>query len=240
MLGIVVPVYNEGNNIKSLFDAIESEIKTPKEVMVVYDYPKDDTLPVVSRIRESYSFEVVCKRNKYGRGALNAIKTGLEDCMQSIILVVMADLSDNLNVVDDMYEKISIDGYDVVCGSRYMKGGVQHGGGVLKKTFSRLAGVSLHVLTGIPTHDVTNSFKMYRKSMLESLTIESSGGFEIGMEIVVKAFVYGYQVTEVASEWFDRVDGQSNFKMWEWIPHYLHWYCLCFRKTFLKRFYQRK
>ncbi len=236
MLGIVVPVYNEGKNIKSLFDEIESDISIPKQVMIVYDSPDDDTLPVVERIRGEYTFIIDKKANKYGRGALNAIKTGLEDCKQDVLLVMMADLSDNLNVVDSMYEKIVKDGYDIVNGSRYMKGGKQHGGGALKTLFSRTAGLSLHFLTGIPTHDVTNSFKMYRKSMLDSLTIESSGGFEIGLEIVVKAYIAGYRITELPSEWNDRVEGKSNFKMWEWIPHYLHWYMLCMRETFFRVF----
>jgi len=48
--------------------------------------------------------------------------------------------------------------------------------------------VSLYYLAGIPTHDVTNSFKMYSKALLDRLNLESSGGFEIGMEIVVKTF----------------------------------------------------
>lgn len=236
MLGIIVPVYNEGDNIKFLFDAVEKEIKTSKQVMVVYDFPEDNTLPVLEKIEKDFSFEVIKKRNSYGKGALNAIKTGLEQCTQDVVLVMMADLSDNLNVVDRMYEKISIDSYDIVCGSRYMKGGKQYGGGFLKSLLSRTAGISLHILTGIPTHDVTNSFKMYRKSMLDSLTIESNGGFEVGLEIVVKAYIGGYRITEVPSEWYDRIEGESNFKMWEWMPHYLHWYIFCLMKTFFKRF----
>ena len=72
-------------------------------------------------------------------------------------------------------------------------------GPLLKRTLSRLAGVSLHYLAGVPTHDVTNSFKMYRKELLDRLTIESSGGFEIGMEIVVKTFAAGGKIAEVPS-----------------------------------------
>ena len=78
------------------------------------------------------------------------------------------------------------EGYDVICGSRYMKGGSQTGGPWLKKTLSRMAGISLHLITGIPSHDVSNSFKLYRRSLVQSINIESTGGFEIGMEILVK------------------------------------------------------
>jgi hypothetical protein len=116
-----------------------------------------------------------------------------------------------------------------------MKGGKQHGGPFLKGLFARIAGVSLHWLTRIPTHDVSNSFKMYRKTMLDDIPVESNGGFEIGMEIVVKAYTAGYKITEIPSEWYDRTTGKSNFKLWTWLPHYLHWYWLCVRNTWFRK-----
>jgi dolichol-phosphate mannosyltransferase len=142
--------------------------------------------------------------------------------------VVMADLSDDLRAVEPMHRLLQ-EGYDVVCGSRYMSGGRQLGGPPLKTFLSRLAGKSLHLLTRLPTHDVTNSFKMYRASFLRSLTLESTGGFEIGMEIVVKAFVRGRPIAEVPSTWTDRVAGKSRFRLWKWLPNYLRWYAYAFR-----------
>ena len=227
MLGIVIPVYNESDNIKKLFDAIAKDIHCEMEVRVVYDMDEDTTLPVVERIRGDYSFPIVLSKNKFGRGALNAIHSGMVDSAGEAVLVMMADLSDSLWVVDDMYAKIHNEGYDVVCGSRYMKGGKQHGGPAFKGFLSRMAGLSMHLLSGIPTHDVTNSFKMYRKSFLDTLTIESDGGFEIGMEITVKAYLGGYKVGEVPAEWFDRDGGESHFRLWAWLPHYLKWYFRC-------------
>lgn len=56
---------------------------------------------------------------------------------------------------------------------------------------SKFAGLSLHYLAGLPVHDVTNSFKLYRKSFLNEVKIESTGGFELGLELVVKAFKSG-------------------------------------------------
>jgi hypothetical protein len=162
-------------------------------------------------------------KNRFGSGALNAIKTGLLDARGEAALVVMADLSDDLRAVGPMFDLVTR-GYDVVCGSRYMPGGKQIGGPLLKSLLSRLAGTSLRLLTGIPTHDVTNSFKMYRTGFLRTLEFESTGGFEIGMEIVVKAFLAGGRIAEVPSVWKDRVAGKSRFRMWSWIPRYLRWY----------------
>ncbi|MCM1100404.1 MAG: glycosyltransferase [Clostridium sp.] len=230
MLDIVVPVYNEAQNILKLFDEIRDEITTPKKVMVVYDYEEDTTLPVVINNKENYPFEITLVKNNIGRGVLNAIKVGMQTATQEWILIMMADSSDRLNVVDAMCSRMS-EGYDLVCGSRYMRGGKQEGGPFLKSLFSRTAGITLHLLTRIPTHDATNSFKLYRRSMLEKISIESTGGFEIGLEITVKAYVAGYKISEIPSEWSDRQEGESNFHMWRWLPHYLHWYFYCIIKT---------
>lgn len=234
MLDIVIPVYNEEKSIKKLFDEIEKEIKTFKRVMIVYDFEKDNTLPVVERIKNNYSFEVVTVLNTIGRGALNAIKMGIHTATAEMVLVMMADLSDKLDVVDSMC-KMMEDNYDLVCGSRYVKGGKKHGGPFIKSFLSKMAGLSLHKLTKIPTHDSTNSFKLYRRSMLNNIEIESKGGFEIGLEILVKAYAQGYKICEVPSEWFDRVDGESHFHMWKWMPSYLHWYFYCIIHTWFKR-----
>jgi glycosyltransferase involved in cell wall biosynthesis len=223
MIDIIVPVYNEGKNIETLLKRVGETVKAPKNVIVVYDFDEDDTVPILFKIKDSFAFGIVLVRNTLGRGVLNAIKTGFIMSKADAVLLVMADLSDSLEIVDTMYERLS-QGYDIVCGSRYMRGGRQTGGPLLKKTLSRMAGISLHYLTGIPTHDVTNSFKMYSRKLLQSIEVKSDGGFELGIELTVKAYVQGYKITEVASAWNDRVCGTSNFKMWQWLPKYLRWY----------------
>jgi glycosyltransferase involved in cell wall biosynthesis len=241
MLDIIVPVYNEGGNIRTLLDQVDLKIKAPKSVIIVYDFDEDNTVPVVRGIKDNYNFDVLLQKNMFvagGKGgALNAIKTGFKSSKARIVLVVMADLSDSLDIVDRMYELIT-EGCDLVCGSRYMKGGRQAGGPFLKKIFSRLAGVSLHHLIKIPTHDITNSFKMYSRKVLDAFEIESTGGFELGMELTVKAYVQGMRIAEVPSQWFDRVAGKSNFKMWEWIPHYLHWYFFGIKNIWFRKKYR--
>jgi glycosyltransferase involved in cell wall biosynthesis len=234
MLNIVVPVYNEGGNIRNLLDRIQVDIKTAKKVLVVYDFDADDTIPEVEKIRRNYDFDVLLQKNIFGQGALNAIKTGLKCGDAEAVLVTMADLSDSLDIVDGMYRLIG-KGYDLVCGSRYMKGGKQIGGPFLKKIFSRMAGATLHYLTRIPTHDVTNSFKMYSRKLLDRLNIESTGGFELGMELAIKAYTDGMCITELPSTWYDRTAGISSFKMWEWIPHYLHWYFYGIKNTWFRK-----
>jgi glycosyltransferase involved in cell wall biosynthesis len=224
-INIVIPVYNEGENILSTLSEIKAKVSTPHKIFIIYDFEADNTLPAVRSLPES-SVQLV--KNQYGNGALNAIKTGFNRIENGVVRVVMADLADDLAIVDKMFEKIS-QGYDIVCGSRYMKGGKQIGGPWFKKFLSKTAGLSLYYLAGIPTHDVTNSFKMYTKRVLNDLTIESNGGFELGMEILIKAHLKGYKITEVPSIWKDRSAGESRFRLWQWLPKYLRWYRLALK-----------
>jgi glycosyltransferase involved in cell wall biosynthesis len=227
-LSVVIPVYNEGENIGRLLNEIEDHLcPIDKEVLVVYDFEEDDTIPVVRSLMGKYPYEIRLIRNE-ADGVLQAIRTGFREAKRRALLVVMADLSDDLAVVPGMLALFD-EGYDVVCGSRYMPGGKQIGGPWLKKTLSRSAGISLHLLTGIPTRDVTNSFKLYRKDLLEKIRIESTGGFEIGMEITVKAFRGRRKITEVPVTWLDREKGTSRFRMWKWMPRYLKWYFYALR-----------
>jgi len=223
-LQIAIPVYNEAGNIAHTLGQIEAMVTVPHRILIIYDFDEDDTIPVVKElIKERKAENIFLVKNKYGRGVLNAIRTGFDSIKDGAILVVMADSSDDISIVDAMFAKIN-QGYDVVCGSRYMKGGRQIGGPKFKKFLSRTAGISLHLITGIPTRDATNSFKMYRKSLLDAIKIESRGGFEIGMEVVVKAFLKGYKIAEIPSTWQDRVAGKSRFKFGKWLPRYIRWY----------------
>jgi glycosyltransferase involved in cell wall biosynthesis len=225
-LSVVCPVYDEGANIGKLLARLAREIEIPIELIVVYDKDDDDTLPALAQLRPPFPVRTV--KNAFGRGALNAIKTGFGEARCEATLVIMADLSDDLSAVAKMDELVR-QGYDVVCGSRYMRGGRQIGGPLLKGLMSRTAGLTLYWLAGVPTRDVTNSFKMYRTAFLQQLQFESTGGFEIGMEAVVKAYVSGGRIAEVPSTWTDRVSGESRFRLWKWLPNYLRWYFYAFR-----------
>lgn len=99
----------------------------------------------------------------------------------------------------------------------------------MKQTLSLLAGVSLHWLRGIPTHDATNAFKIYDRRMVESLHIQSQGGFELNLELTVKAFLASYRIAEVPAVWRNRSAGWSKFRMRSWLPLYLKWYFHAFR-----------
>lgn len=224
-LNIVIPVYNEGENIADTLVCIAECLQGTDlhtQVTIVYDFDADDTLPVVESLRAEYPMPLHLQKNT-GKGVCSAIKQGLLASQSTYVLVTMADMSDDYAKLPMMLEKAA-DGWDIVCGSRYMRGGAQHGGPRLKKMLSRLAGLSLYWLAGVPTHDVTNSYKLYRRVILERIPLESAGGFEIGTEIVVKAHALGLKIAEVPCSWWDRSHGASRFQLKKWIPLYLKWY----------------
>ena len=223
VVDLIIPVYNEGANIGHALEEIDRKVPLPKRVVVVYDFDEDDTLPVVRELIPRYpGLEAV--KNTLGRGVLNAVRAGIAASTSEVVVITMADLSDDVAIVPRMVELIRSEGFDIVCASRYMKGGRQVGGPRLKKFLSRAAGLSLHWLTGLPSHDATNAFRAYRRSVLQAIEIESRGGFAYSLEITAKAYAAGRKITELPSTWQDRSAGESRFRLGAWLPHYLKWY----------------
>jgi glycosyltransferase involved in cell wall biosynthesis len=225
-LSIVLPVYNEGEAVEPVLRALSAGVATPHELIVVFDFDEDTTVPVVGRLTGEIP-GLRGLRNDLGRGVLNAMKSGIAAARAPYVLVSMADGSDEPQVVDPMVA-LARSGADVVAASRYMRGGRQIGGPLLKRLMSRTAGLTLHWLAGVPTHDPTNNFKLYSRAYLDAVTIESTAGFELALELTVKATLAGRRVAEVPTTWRDRTAGQSNFKLRRWLPHYLHWYRAAF------------
>jgi len=222
LLHIIIPTRNEAENFPAIYNSIKKNISTPYELIVVYDFDEDTTVPIARKYAKSDK-KLILHKNTAGIGVPNAIKSGFDYVKSGPVLFIMADLSDDLSIVDAMYEQY-LDGAAIVCGSRYMQGGKQIGGPFIKQSLSRLAGVSLYWIRRLPTHDVTNNFKLYDKAFLDTITIESKRGFEVAMEITVKAFRKNLKIVELPTTWRDRALGESNFKLWSWAPKYLHWY----------------
>ncbi|MGH9067448.1 MAG: glycosyltransferase, partial [Acidimicrobiales bacterium] len=95
-----------------------------------------------------------------------------------------------------------------------------------KALASRTAGLLLHHVGGMPIHDPTNNYKLYSRELLDSVEIESTGGFEVALELSVKAFAAGLPMAEIPATWRGRTAGESRFDLRRWLPHYLHWWRL--------------
>jgi len=186
-----------------------------------YQAAADKTLEIGERLHKRHP-EIKVLSNAKDRGFGNVLKFGFSNAKYDYVLPVMADLCDDPNTIPRMISKIN-EGFDVVVGSRYMKGGnkknVQNH---FKSFISRMAGVYGHIFQGIPTWDTTNAFKIMKKSAINSIELKSNN-FDISLEALTKLHKKGYKIAEVPTTWTDRSHGSSKFIIHKVLPRYIRW-----------------
>jgi glycosyltransferase involved in cell wall biosynthesis len=225
-ISVVVPVYNEGEDINAFLDRVFDSVTMPCEVLAVYDSADDTTLPFLEAYADKDQ-RLVPTLNTYGAGPANALRWGLDNASAEIIVVTMADGSDDPQQIEALAHLVER-GVVVAAASRYIQGGQQVGGPFMKRILSRTAGKSLYWFGRVGTRDATNSFKAYDRSFVRRVGVESDSGFELGLEMVAKARRHRLPVAELPTIWLDRTNGQSNFQVWTWLPRYLRWYRYAF------------
>lgn len=223
---IIIPAFNENENINRVLNELASLEEIELEVIVVVDTESDSTIKSIAT-GNNQPVRTRCLVQTYGGGPANAIRFGIDAATSTCVVIMMADGSDDAQDIPRMTSLIGR-GVVIVSASRYMSGGQQIGGPRIKKFLSRLAGNILFKIAGVGTHDATNSFKAYSKSFIDSITIESRSGFEIGIELVSKAHRLRLPIAEVPTVWLDREMGESRFRLVKWVPKYLKWFINCF------------
>lgn len=232
-LDIVIPVYNEGRNILATLGALRDHMRTPARIMICYDRPDDDTLTTIEANRtqlEGLAIEFV--RNP-GRGAHGAVMAGFAASRAPFVMVYPADDDFNGAIVDTMVGKAEA-GADIVCASRFMKGGCMVGCPWLKALLVRVAAFTLYHIARLPTHDPTSGFRLFSRRVIDSIAVESDSGFCYSIELLVKCHRLGWPVAEVPAQWFERTAGASRFRVISWLPAYLRWYGYALATTFLR------
>jgi dolichol-phosphate mannosyltransferase len=225
-VSVIMPAHEEGALITAVLDRLFESVWLSCEVLVIVDSPDDPTVPVIERYAAKEP-RLACLINSYGRGPANAIRFGMDAARADVTVVTMADGCDDSRQIDDLARLVER-GVAVAAASRYMAGGQQVGGPLIKGLLSRSAGRSLHLLARTGTCDATNSFKAYSTAFARTVGIDSRHGFEIGIELTAKARRLRLPVAEVPTIWLDRPSGVSNFKIIKWIPRYLRWYWFSF------------
>lgn len=223
---VIIPAFNEGHNIRKVIKDLSDHYGSKIDVSVVVDFESDSTIENFESILDKPNTYKILVQS-YGAGPANAIRFGINDAKTDCVVVMMADGSDDVRSIKELSNLVSR-GVAVACASRYMPGGQQIGGPRFKKLLSKTAGKIVYTIAGVGTHDPTNSFKGYSKSMLDQVGIESRSGFEIGIEIVSKAHRLRLPIAEIPTIWLDRTDGSSRFLLAKWAPKYLPWFFNCF------------
>lgn len=233
-LDIVIPVYNEGDNILRTLAAIEKDVTTPVRVLICYDMDSDNTLPAIEKNRALFpKIPVSFVRNR-GHRAHGAIMTGFAESEAPFVLVMPADDDYNAGILDAMVRNAEA-GSDIVCASRFMPGGGMVGCPWLKALLVRAGSLTLHHVARLPVRDASNGFRLFSRRVLDGIPVESVSGFCYSIELLVKAHRLGWPIGEVPARWFERQHGTSRFRVLSWLPAYLRWYGYAFATTFLRR-----
>jgi len=228
-LSVVIPVHNEPDNIPLAVAALAQNIPVPYEIIVVYDYDADTTVPVLRDLARTHP-QLRAVRNNIARGPSGALRTGFAHANAPLTLVTMADLCDDVSQIPRLLE-LANGGADLVTPSRYCLGGEQQmkdssSSLKLKAKAPRFAGRLIRAIAGLPTLDPTNSFKLYSTAMLRAVRLRSTVSFSVTLEIVAKAHCLGYRIVEVPTVWRDRQHGKTNFKLGRSLVAYFPWLCV--------------
>jgi len=221
-LSIIIPVRNEGKNISNMIIALNT-LKISKQILIIYDFSNDDTLPVVNKLSKQYD-NLILVQNKLGKGVANAIRSGINKSESDYILILAADDMGPIKSIKDMVYLMD-QGCDFVSCTRYCYGGKRDNDSFLQKVFSRTGNKLFNLLSGSVFTDLTTGFKMFRSSIFDKLKIESDSlSWSIVFEMAIKAQSAGMKLGEVPVRSSDRKHGKSTFRLGPWFKEYVKWF----------------
>jgi glycosyltransferase involved in cell wall biosynthesis len=223
-LSILLPVRNEGINLRIMVKILEAVVEVPHEVLVVYDYPDDDSVPVVAALQSDYP-NLHPVHNTLGSGVINAIRAGVNVAMGDYVLITACDDTGPVLAIEDMMALVD-QGCDFVSGTRYAHGGRRLGGSLIGGFLSRLANRLLNLICGSVLTDTTTGLKMFRRAVFDQLHLEAKPvGWAVAFEMTMKAQIAGLKLGEVPIVSIDRLyGGESTFQLGPWFAEYLRWF----------------
>jgi dolichol-phosphate mannosyltransferase len=224
MLSILLPVRNEGINLRIMLKILRAVVDLPHEVLVVYDSAVDESISVVDDVRKNYP-ELRSVQNMLGNGVVNAIRSGVSSSQGDVVLIFAADEVGPVLAIEDMIALIQ-DGCDFVSCTRYAYGGRRLGGSLIGAFLSYWANWLFHRVAGSPFTDATTGIKMFRKETFPLLDLESPPvGWTVAFEMAIKAHHAGLRLGEVPIISIDRLyGGESSFRLGPWVKEYSRWF----------------
>jgi len=219
-LDIIIPVYNEDENIVRLLKALEDEVVCNFRVLLCYDSESDKTLKYVKK-SSVINKEILLIRNPK-QGPNSAIIEGINSSTAEIILIYMADDFENVKLINNMINLIER-GNELVIPSRFITGGKMLGAKKIKKMITIIGSYLIYYLARIPFKDCTNAFKMFSASLKNKIKLDSTTGFTFALELTAKSYLLNLKIIEIPSIWIETKNRKSNFKVYKWLPFYIYW-----------------
>ncbi len=221
-LSILIPVRNEERSVPIMVRILHSALQIPHEVLIVYDFPQDSTIPVVKKLQSNYP-HVHLVHNTYGVGVTNAIKAGVYAATGKYILIFAADEIGPVVAIEDMCA-LAKAGCRLVSCTRYARGGKRLGGSLVGGLFSCIANYYMHTVAGMSLTDATTGIKLFRRTDFEKFQLRAKGGWAAAFELAIKAQLLGMQLGEVPIVSVDRLfGGVSSFQLGPWVKEYCKW-----------------
>ena len=230
-LDIIIPVYNEDENIVSLIKKFDDEIVCNFRILICYDSESDKTLNYLKDPNIIKSEILLIKNPKQGPNS--AIIEGINSSNAEIILVYMADDFENVKLINHMTNLID-KGNDLIIPSRFIPGGNMLGAKKIKKFITLTGSYLIYYIARIPFKDCTNAFKMFSSNVKNKIKLESKIGFTFALELVTKSYLLKLKIIEIPSSWIEVKNRKSNFKVFKWLPHYIYWLIFAIVKNLLK------
>jgi len=212
-IAVVVPTYNERENIESLVIQVLA-LPIDASVIIVDDDSPDGTGVIADRLAEEHPgrLEVVHRSGKLGLGTAHV--AGFEQALSKdveLICTMDADFSHNPAYIPEIVERIC-QGYDLVIGSRYVEGGGTAGCTTSRKLLSWVANFFARATLGLSVHDATAGFRCYRREVLEEVDIGTikADGYSFLIEMLYRVQRMGWQVGETPILFENRRQGVSK------------------------------
>ena len=223
-LSILLPVRNEGINIKLMLKILDTILDVSHEIVIVYDDKSDNTIPAIRQIQKK-QLNIRPIYNEYGKGVINAIKAGIENANGKYILILAVDDVGPTLAIDDMVYLME-HGCEFVSCTRYKYGGRRLGGSAIEAILSQIANRLFTLLCGSAFSDATTGFKMFRRDIRKKIALESNPvGWAVVFEMAMKAQIEGLRLGEVPIISIDRLyGGKSTFSVGSWIKEYFRWF----------------
>lgn len=213
-LCVLIPAKNEALSLPAtildICNTLNENVRF--NILIVNDHSDDDTSDILNQFSNTYN-NVFFVNNQFVPGVGNAISYGLEQWKGDVVVITMADASDDPNDILTSFNTLVKNGYDCVFGSRWIKGGKVEGYPINKLILNRIFNELVKILTRNKYNDFTNLFKMYSRTAINNIKPIESTGFSIGLEMSLKSFSKNLKIGIVPISWKKRSKGQSKLSL---------------------------